>query len=86
MKKIIAATLLLTLISFVGCTSDEKTDISQLKDIPLLCEMKEFDYSELNKEAGIIAKVEVLDDLTEENSFPEYVDIEGKPHLMSAIL
>ena len=59
-------------------------DYCDLEDIAISADMEYFEYDELNSYAQIIARVEVLDDLTETNSIPVYAD-EDKSIVVAAI-
>ena len=66
MKKHIAAILIfICVFSLGGCKDKEQA----LEDIPMMGNHVVFNYDELTEHAKIIAKVEMTDELTAENSF-----------------
>lgn len=66
MKKhvIIIGLLLAVAFSMSSCGDNEKT----LMDVPVISDYVQFDYSSLKNEAKIIAKVQVVDNLSTENT------------------
>lgn len=84
MKKIMIIVFMLGCLSLCSCGTD-KTDLSKLEDISIACDMAEYNFQELEKEADIVAKIEVLDDLTPENSEVAYIDLEDERFITSAI-
>ncbi len=67
-KQCITVTLILILIlslSLAGCAKD----LPDVEDVPMAGDHAVFDYEQLKDHAKIIAKIEVTDSLSQENSF-----------------
>lgn len=87
MKRIILFfALQFLVITLWGCGTDEVImDLSKLEEVSLETDMQYFDYNNLEKEADIIAKVIILDNLTSENSMANYMDVGKESYLVSAL-
>lgn len=70
--KRISLTIAMLLVVAVCCScSDLNLNGKTIEDIPVICDFVKQDYEELKADAKIIAKVEVLDDLSEDSGIVE---------------
>lgn len=70
--KRISLTIVMMLVIGVCCScSDLNLNGKTIEDIPVICDFVKQDYEELKTDAKIIAKVEVLDDLSEDSGIVE---------------
>lgn len=96
-KKIILWCGLLLSVCISGCSSEETTknetaettqtevvDYHDLEEVVTICDQAQFEYDDLSEYAQLIAKVVVMDDLTQANSIPFYED-EEKEYLSTAV-
>ncbi|MCR5700687.1 MAG: hypothetical protein K6G76_00900 [Lachnospiraceae bacterium] len=89
-KPYILFTLSLLVLLLCACNredveKDNQIDISQLEDVSIESDFVYFKYSDLERDASIIAKVEVIDDLTANNSLTDYMNVEGDTYLINAM-